>query len=264
MSKYKLFNGDCLEVMKKIPDKSIDMILCDLPYGTTDCPWDSVISFEALWIEYERMIKDNGAIVLFGSEPFSSALRMSNLKLYKYDWVWDKIQGANFLNVKYQPLKNVENIMIFSKGRITNGKREPIKYNPQGVQRKNIVKQNSSDYNGTFGSSSVKKGREYTTTGSGYPKCILQFAKDKNGLHPTQKPINLLRYLIRTYSDEKDVILDNCMGSGSTIVASLLENRKAIGIELDEKYFNIAKNRIEECANNIALTKEQNNINIEG
>jgi site-specific DNA-methyltransferase (adenine-specific) len=259
---YKLFNGDCLEVMKKLPDKCIDMILCDLPYGTTDCSWDSIIPFEALWEGYERIIKDNGAIVLFGSEPFSSALRMSNLKLYKYDWVWDKIQGANFLNVKYQPLKNVENIMVFSKGRITNGKREPIKYNPQGVQKTNIVKQNSSDYNGTFGSSSVKKGKEYTTTGTGYPKCILQFPKDKEGLHPTQKPVALLEYLVKTYTDENGLVLDNCMGSGSTGVACLNTNRKFIGIELDKNYFNIAKQRIEECEKELEtnITNRQNNI----
>ena len=242
---YKLLNGDCLELMKKIPDSSIDAIICDLPYGTTDCSWDAIIPFDKLWEQYERVIKDDGAIVLFGCEPFSSALRMSNLKLYKYDWVWDKIQGANFLNVKYQPLKNIENIMVFSKGRITNGKRQPIKYNPQGVQVTNIVKTNSSDYNGAFGSSSVKKGKQYTTTGSGYPKCILQFAKDKEGLHPTQKPVALLEYLIKTYTNEGDIVLDNCMGSGSTGVAAINTNRNFIGIELDEGYFNIAKERIE-------------------
>lgn len=193
---------------------------------------------------YERIIKDDGAIVLFGSEPFSSALRMSNLSLYKYDWVWDKIQGANFLNIKYQPLKNVENIMVFSKGRITNGKRQPIKYNPQGVQKINAIKINSSDYNGTFASSSIKKGKEYVTTGTGYPKCILQFPKDKCGLHPTQKPVALLEYLVRTYTNENDIVLDNCMGSGSTGVACKNLNRKFIGIELDDTYYEIAKNRI--------------------
>lgn len=239
-----LFNNDCLEIMKNIPDESIDCIICDLPYGTTDCKWDSVIPFESLWGGYERIIKNDGAIILFGSEPFSSAVRMSNLKLYKYDWVWDKIQGANFLNVKYQPLKNVENIMVFSKGRITNGKRQPIKYNPQGVHKTNTVKINSSDYNGTFGSSSVKKGKEYVTTGSGYPKCILQFAKDKDGLHPTQKPVKLLEYLIKTYTDENNIVLDNCMGSGSTGVACLNTNRRFIGIELDKQYFDIAVERM--------------------
>ena len=247
MKKFELWHGDCLELMKNIPDGSVDMILCDLPYGTTDCKWDSVIPFEPLWEKYNRVIKDNGAIVLFGSEPFSSSLRMSNLTMYKYDWVWDKVQGANFLNVKYQPLKNIENIMVFSKGRITNGIRQPIKYNPQGVVKNNIVKTNSSDYTGTFSSSSIKKGKQYMTTGTGYPKCVIQFKKDKSSLHPTQKPVALLEYLIKTYTNEGDVVLDNCMGSGSTGVACVNTNRRFIGIERDEGYFNIAKKRIEEA-----------------
>ena len=251
MKKFELWHGDCLELMKDIPDKSVDMILCDLPYGTTDCKWDSVIPFEPLWENYNRVIKDNGAIVLFGSEPFSSALRMSNLTMYKYDWVWDKVQGANFLNVKYQPLKNIENIMVFSKGRITNGRRQPIKYNPQGVVKNNIVKTNPSDYAGTFSSSSIKKGKQYMTTGTGYPKCVIQFTKDKSSLHPTQKPVALLVYLIKTYTNKGDVVLDNCMGSGSTGVACVNTNRRFIGIELDEGYFNIAKKRIEEAVNDL-------------
>lgn len=238
--------GDCLKLMKEIPDKSIDMILCDLPYGTTDCKWDAVIPFESLWEQYNRVIKDNDAVVLFGSEPFSSALRMSNLTMYKYDWVWDKVQGANFLNVKYQPLKNIENIMVFSKARITNGKRQPIKYNPQGVVKNNIVKTNSSDYTGTFGSSSIKKGKQYISAGTGYPKCIIQFAKDKSGLHPTQKPTDLLEYLIKTYTNEGDVVLDNCMGSGSTCVACVNTNRHYIGFEKEAKYYDIACKRLDE------------------
>ena len=238
--------GDCLELMKGVPDGSIDMILCDLPYGTTDCKWDSVIPFESLWEQYNRLIKDNGAIVLFGSEPFSSALRMSNLTMYKYDWVWDKVQGANFLNVKYQPLKNIENIMVFSKARITNGKRQPIKYNPQGVVENNIVKTNSSDYTGTFSSSSIKKGKQYMTTGTGYPKCIIQFTKDKSGLHPTQKPVALLEYLIKTYTNEGEIVLDNCMGSGSTCVACVNTNRHYIGFEKEPKYYDIACKRLDE------------------
>ena len=247
MDNIELWCGDCLELMKDIPDKSVDMILCDLPYGTTDCKWDSVIPFEPLWEQYNRVIKDDGGVVLFGSEPFSSALRMSNLTMYKYDWVWDKVQGANFLNVKYQPLKNIENIMVFSKARVTNGKRQPIKYNPQGAVKNNTIKTNSSEYTGTFGSSSIKKGKQYITTGTGYPKCIIQFTKDKNGLHPTQKPVALLEYLIKTYTNEGDVVLDNCMGSGSTGVACVNANRKFIGIELDDTYFEIAKERIEKA-----------------
>lgn len=250
-----LQQGDCLELMKDIPDGSVDLVLTDPPYGTTDCKWDSVIPFEPLWEKYNRVIKDNGAIVLFGSEPFSSALRMSNLTMYKYDWVWDKVQGANFLNVKYQPLKNIENIMVFSKGRITNGKRQPIKYNPQGVVKNNIVKTNSSDYTGTFSSSSIKKGKQYMTTGTGYPKCVIQFTKDKSSLHPTQKPVALCEYLIKTYTNEGDLVLDNCMGSGSTGVACVNTNRNFIGMELDEHYFEVAKNRIYDTVKN----KEQSN-----
>jgi len=243
----KLLHGDCLELMKEIPDKSIDMILCDLPYGTTDCKWDVIIPFEPLWAQYKRIIKDRGAIVLFGSEPFSSLLRCSNIKLYKYDWKWDKIQGANFLNVKYQPLKNIEDIMVFSKARITNGKRQPIKYNPQGFKEHIEEKVNNADYTGSFSSSSVKKGRPYKSTGKGYPKCLIQFAKDKTGLHPTQKPVALLEYLIKTYTIEGETVLDNCMGSGSTGVACINTKRNFIGIEKEEKYFEIAEKRIKEA-----------------
>ena len=247
MPKIELIQGDCLEKMKDIPDGSIDMILCDLPYGTTDCKWDTIIPFDKLWQQYERIIKDDGAIVLFGNEPFSSNLRMSNLKLYKYDWKWDKIQGANFLNVKYQPLKNIEDIMVFSKARITNGKRVPIKYNPQGFIEKIEERINMSDYEGTFGSSSVKKGKEFKTTGTGYPKCLIQFKKDKDKLHPTQKPVDLCEYLIKTYSNEGDTILDNCMGSGSTGVACKRLGRDFIAFEKEPTYFEIAKSRIEKA-----------------
>lgn len=242
----RIYQMDCLEGMKLIPDKSIDMILCDLPYGTTDCSWDSVIPFDKLWEQYERLIKDDGAIVLFGSEPFSSMLRTSNLKLYKYDWKWDKIQGANFLNVKYQPLKNIEDIMVFSKARITNGTRVPIKYNPQGFIEDIKQKINTSNYEGTFGSSSVKKGKEFKTTGTGYPKCLIQFKKDKDKLHPTQKPVALCEYLINTYTNKNEIVLDNCMGSGTTAVASIMSNRKWIGFETEPKYIELANKRLEQ------------------
>ena len=241
----KLIHGDCLEKMKDIPDKSVDMILCDLPYGTTDCHWDIIIPFQKLWEQYERIVKDDGAIALTGCEPFSSLLRCSNLKLYKYDWKWDKIQGANFLNVKYQPLKNIEDVIIFSKGRITNGKRQPIKYNPQGAIEEIKTCVNSSDYAGSFQSSSVKKGREYKTTGKNYPKCLIQFKKDKNSIHPTQKPVALFEYLIKTYTNEGDIVLDNCAGSGTTAIACLNTNRSFILIEKEEQCYKIAKERIE-------------------
>ena len=222
----------------------VDAVITDPPYGTTDCKWDNVIPLEKMWNCLKNIIKPDGAIVLFGSEPFSSILRCSNLKMYKYDWKWDKIQGANFLNVKYQPLKNIEDIMVFSYARVTNGKRQPLKYNPVGFVENKIDKINTSDYQGSFSSSSVKKGKKFKTTGYGYPKCLIQFSKDKTDLHPTQKPIALMEYLVKTYSNEGDVILDFTMGSGTTGVACKNLNIKFIGIELDKKYFDIAEKRI--------------------
>jgi DNA modification methylase len=171
-SNITLWQGDCLELMKDIPDGSVDLVLTDPPYGTTDCSWDSIIPFDKMWDRLNKLIKEDTAIVLFGNEPFSSLLRTSNLKLYKYDWKWDKIQGANFLNVKYQPLKNIEDVMVFSQGRITNGKRTPIKYNPQGFIEKIENKINTSDYDGTFSSSSVKKGKEFMGSGSTGVACV--------------------------------------------------------------------------------------------
>jgi site-specific DNA-methyltransferase (adenine-specific) len=232
--------------MDKLIEKGVkfDAIITDPPYGTTDCSWDTIIPFNEMWNKIHKIIKEDTAIILFGNEPFSSLLRTSNLKLYKYDWKWDKIQGANFLNVKYQPLKNIEDIMVFSLGRITNGKRTPIKYNPQGFIEKIEEKINSSDYEGTFGSSSVKKGKEFKTTGTGYPKCLILFPKEKDKYHPTQKPVDLLEYLINTYTNENELILDFTCGSGTTLLASRNLKRKCIGIELEEKYCEIAKNRL--------------------
>lgn len=237
-----LRRGDCLELMKDIPDKSIDMILCDLPYGTTACKWDIVIPFDKLWEQYNRIIKDNGVIALFGAEPFSSKLRMSNIKNYKYDWVWDKTQGANYLCAKKQPLKVHENIIIFYKKQST--------YNPimTNAEKKNIrpIKDNSlSNITNTV----QKHSKDYNKN-LRYPKSIIIEScnqKECNKLrriHPTQKPVALLEYLIKTYTNEGDVVLDNCMGSGSTGVACVNTNRNFIGIELDENYFNIAKERI--------------------
>lgn len=237
MKDIELWNGDCLELMKKIPDKSIDMILCDLPYGTTACKWDSVIPFEPLWEQYNRIIKDNGAIVLFGSEPFSTELRHSNLKMYGYDWVWKKQKPTNFYQVKWQPLKEHENILVFYK-------HKPI-YNPQGTKSvcvKSGRKNKSSNLYNNY------DGGNYVQTVGNYPRSILEYPTegDKYRLHPTQKPVALLEYLLKTYTNEGEVVLDNCMGSGSTGVAAVNTNRKFIGIELDESYYNIAKKRIEE------------------
>ena len=253
------YKGDCLEEMKKIPDKSVDMILCDLPYGTSACSWDSVIPFNELWQQYERVIKDNGAIILFGQEPFSSLLRASNLKLYKYDWVWEKPSGANFLNLKYQPSKIHENIMVFGKGATSYSKNTNMNYNPQmeeGTPYKCTSGQQKNDYN----NSTVRSPIKQTTTennGTRYPKSILKFNRDKDKLHPTQKPVALLEYLIKTYSNEGDTVLDNTMGSGSTGVAAVNTNRNFIGIEMNEEYFNIASNRIEEALKSKYLIKKE-------
>ena len=245
-----LFHGDCLEIMKNIEDESIDMILCDLPYGTSACKWDSVIPFEPLWEQYSRIIKPFGAIVLFGSEPFSSALRLSNLDMYKYDWKWEKPNGANFLNFKYQPAKVHEDIMVFGKSATSYSKNGNMIYNPQMTegtpynQKSGQQRQDNGHVLGSTVRSPIKQ--VYTeNNGTRYPRSIQRFPLDKDKLHPTQKPVALLEYLIKTYTNEGNVVLDNCMGSGSTGVACINTNRRFIGIELDENYFNIAKERIE-------------------
>ena len=240
MSNIQIRQGDCLELMKEIQDNSIDMILCDLPYGTTACKWDDVIPFDKLWEQYERITKDNGAIVLFGQEPFSSLLRISNLKTYKYDWYWEKERLTNISQVKRRAGKTVETISVFYKKQPT--------YNPQmsiytGPKRTNKVK------NGKLGiltDNQNKKVYEYKDNGLRYPTQILKFKRDclTCNLHPTQKPVALLEYLIKTYTNEKETVLDNCMGSGSTGVACINTNRNFIGFELDEHYFNIAKERL--------------------
>ena len=243
--KIQLFKGDCLEVMKDIPDKSIDMVLCDLPYGTTACKWDTIIPFEPLWEQYNRIIKDNGAIVLFGSEPFSSALRMSNLKDYKYDWVWEKTKFANFALVRKQPRKLHETISIFYKKQPT--------YNPQmekGEPYKDNRTQKQDSRTMTDGETIKFSSRTpIVNEGVRFPKSIIKFGNPsgKGHLHPTQKPVELLEYLIKTYTNEGETVLDNTMGSGSTGEACLKTNRNFIGIEQDDKYFEIAYNRINGC-----------------
>ena len=237
--KVQLYKGDCLEIMRNIPDKSIDMILCDLPYGTTACKWDSVIPFEPLWEQYNRIIKDNGAIILFGSEPFSSALRMSNIKNYKYDLKWQKDQGSDFMLAKKKPLKDYEDIAVFYKKQPT--------YNPQMREGfKEWTKKDSG--NNVIGhlDKQEKAQIKQSIGNKRYPISILKFNRIRNGLHPTQKPVELLEWLIKTYTNENEVVLDNAMGSGSTGVACLRTNRNFIGIEKDDKYFDLACNRINE------------------
>ena len=234
---YKLYNGDCLEVMKSIPDKSIDMILCDLPYGTTRNKWDTVIDLDLLWSQYERIIKDNGAIVLFAQVPFNIILGYSNLKLLKYEWIWEKEQGTGHLNAKKMPLKSHENIMVFYK--------KPPTYNPQMVGNEVRTVKRSGNKSKTTNYGDFIEIKESTYIGR-YPKDIIKFNKDK-GYHPTQKPVALLEYLIKTYTNEGEIVLDNCMGSGSTGVGCINTDRRFLGIELDEGFFNIAKERIEEA-----------------
>ena len=241
-----LIKGDCLEVMKNIKDNSIDMILCDLPYGTTSCKWDTIIPFEPLWEQYNRIIKDNGAIVLFASQPFTSLLICSNIKCYKHNWVWHKNTMGNILSAKYQPLKNTEDILVFSKkGKrvnyypiLTKGHRDESKERPT-KQRSDLFGELKG---GIFKQANNKRPDER------YPKHLIEFNNrgEKKHYHPTQKPIELLKYLIKTYTLDGYTILDNCMGSGSTGVAVLEVggDRKFIGIELDDKYFEIACNRI--------------------
>ncbi len=226
--------GDCLERMKEIPDGSIDMILCDLPYGTTQNKWDSVIPFEPLWAQYKRLIKLTGAIALFAGQPFTSVLITSNMKMFKYVWYWRKNRATNVLNAKKMPLRDTEEVCVF--GGAT--------YNPQGLIFAPEQSRNSKSDSECYGSGTTKAyTREYTN----YPKQTLSFDVVQRTLHPTQKPVPLLEYLIKTYTNEGETVLDNCMGSGSTIVACLNTNRYGIGIEKDETYFQIAKHRIEEA-----------------
>lgn len=240
----KLFNDDCLNAMKSIADNSVDMVLCDLPYGTTKCPWDVVIPFEDLWKEYNRVCKPNAAIVLFGQEPFSSMLRMSNLKDYKYDLYWEKEAPTNVLQLKKRFGKNIETISVFYKKQCTYN---PQKYKHEGKLVKNTVK-------GKFGklsSDNQIKPIEYIDDGTRYPKQVLRFNRvDKHHIvHPTQKPVELLEYLIKSFTNEGDTVLDNCMGSGSTGVACKNLNREFIGIEKELTYFEIAKERIDGSCN---------------
>ena len=242
-------NGNCLELMSDIDDKSIDMILCDLPYGTTACKWDTVIPFEPLWAHYKRIIKDNGAIVLTASQPFTSALVMSNTKLYKYSWIWEKENASNFFAAKFQPLNNTEDVVIFGKGGCNNGTKNPLKYNPQGVDIVDKTVINGKGVGGMVGAAhktSMKEGRSYKQTQTGYPFKTIRFKRDGEHIHPTQKPVALFEYLIKTYTNEGELVLDNCAGSGTTAIACLKTNRNYILIEQEIKYCDIANRRIAE------------------
>lgn len=246
----RIYQRDCIEGMRMIPDKSIDMILCDLPYGTTACKWDTVIPFEPLWEQYTRVIKDGGAIVLTASQPFTSALVMSNPNWFKYSWVWQKSRAANGPIARFQPLKYHEDVLVFGKGR-TN-------YNPQGI----VYVGKEASQGGK--SSDIMKGAErktkYIQQYTNYPSTIQQFKNAGKTVHPTQKPVDLFEYLIKTYSNEGEIVLDNCMGSGTTAIATLRAGggRNFIGFELESEYVKIANQRLENVRNEIAearLTK---------
>lgn len=236
----KLLHGDCLDRMSEIPDSTVDMILCDLPYGTTNCSWDIQIPFDALWTHYNRIIKKNGVIALFGVEPFSSLLRCSNFKFYKYDWIWEKSKATGFLNSKKQPLRAHEIVSIFYGSQPT--------YNPQmtpgDAYNKGVRKaQTKDDVYGVFDQVEIK------SDGARFPRSVQKFktAEREGGYHKSQKPVALCEYLIRTYTNDNDTVLDNCMGSGTTGVACINTNRKFIGIELQSEYFKVASDRIHEA-----------------
>lgn len=226
-----IYNEECIDGMKRITDGSVDMILCDLPYGTTACKWDEIIPFEPLWEQYKRVIKDNGAVVLTASQPFTSALVMSNPKMFRYEWIWEKEQGVNFLLSKKQPMKVHENILVFG--------RKQTAYYPQMTAGKPYVsgKGDSGEVTGQ-----VKK-KQTINKGTRFPRSVKLFNRE-TGLHPTQKPVALFEYLIKTYTNEGETVLDNCMGSGTTAIACLNTNRNFIGFELDKEYYDKSIDRI--------------------
>lgn len=239
--------GDCLELLKTLPDKSVDMVLTDPPYGTINCKWDNVIALEPMWEQLKRVVKDNGAICLFGSEPFSSHLRFGNLCQYKYDWYWVKSRKTGFVHAKNKPLKNIELISVFSAGTTVHKQQSDSRmtYNPQGLQKISAKHRNGKSKFGNTVRKSHSNQSYYEQNYTNYPCMTLFFDSVSKNLHPTQKPTDLLEYLIKTYTHENETVLDFTMGSGSTGIACLNTNRKFIGFELDEHYFNVAKERIE-------------------
>lgn len=235
----RIYQIDCIEGMKLLPDKSINAIICDPPFGTTQNKWDSVINLEKMWEQYERIIKDNGAIVLFAQTPFDKVLGTSNLKLLKYEWIWEKNRGTGHLNAKKMPMKSHENILVFYK-------KLPA-YNPQMREGEPYTRKdcNKSKLNkGNYGK--INESQTTISDGRRYPLSVLNFNIVERTVHPTQKPVELIEYLIRTYTREGDIVLDNCMGSGTTAVAATLNNRKWIGFETDSTYVELANKRLEQ------------------
>lgn len=254
---YKLYQGDCLEVMDELISLGVkfDAIITDPPFGTTACRWDLVIPFDEMWQRLNKLINPNGAICLFGTEPFATKLRMSNFENYRYDWYWKKSKPSLYQHAKNRPMRAIENICVFSKskwGHISQLKDKRMEYNPQGISSIG-VRTVTKDFfpSKLIGERPNQIGKQYEAF-TGFPNDVLEFKSitGKSCLHPTQKPVDLLEFLVKTYTNENDLVLDFTMGSGSTGVACLNTNRKFIGIELDEKYFNIAKDRIEELDKN--------------
>ncbi|XOT28912.1 DNA-methyltransferase [Bacillus subtilis subsp. subtilis] len=248
----RIYQRDCIEGMRLIPDKSIDMILCDLPYQITANKWDVAIPFDLLWEQYKRVIKDGGAIVLTASQPFTSALIMSNPNMFKCEWIWEKNRGSNFGTVKYVPMKEHESIIVFGKGRITYN---PIMQERKGSGNERIKYKVTARTKTENYANSLHNEVVLNTTELRYPSSIQKFNTEV-GLHPTQKPVSLFEYLIKTYSNEEDTVLDNCMGSGTTAVAALQLNRNFIGFETEPKYVQIANQRLESTVRGSSLKED--------
>ena len=267
MNDINLLHGDCLVEMKKIEDNSVDLILSDLPYGTTDrsgvekkngnnrlLKWDTVIPLESLWLEYKRVLKPKGAVVLTADQPFTSKLIMSNIEWFKYEWIWKKKKTTGFLLANYRPMKQTEDVIVFSPAHAAAASRHGgnMTYNPQGLIEKKVKKKNDPNRLGKFLHNPEHMGKgnkllhetEYEQKFTNYPSEIIEFGLDRNVVHETQKPVALMEYLIRTYSNEGEIVLDNCMGSGTTGVACINTNRKFIGIEKKDEYYDAAKKRI--------------------
>lgn len=260
---YKLYNDDCLNILKDIEDTSISAVIADPPYNETRSRWDNIIDFSKLWTQLKRIVKDNAPIVLFGNEPFSSHLRLSNMEMYRYDWKWVKNRPTGFANANFRPMRKYEDIIVFSKAFASaGGKNNSMIYNPQGLIEVNKTKKNVAGRMGIIGNDSDNLGKEnvfnsdseYVQKYTNYPSNILEFECETKQVHPTQKPLNLMKYLVKTYSNEGDTILDFCMGSGSTGVASIELNRNFIGIEKEEKYFCIAEERIKSATENMDIS----------
>lgn len=273
-----LYLGNCLVEMNKIQDHSVDLILCDLPYGTTDrngikkkgenrlLKWDTLIPLDELWVHYKRVLKKNGTVVLTADQPFTSQLILSNIEWFKYEWIWKKGRSTGFLLANYRPMKQTEDVLVFSEAGAAAASRNSgnMTYNPQNIIEKNVKKKNNPKRLGNFLHNPEHMGKgnkllhdtEYEQKYSNYPTEILDIPLEKHLVHPTQKPVALMEYLIRTYTHENEIVLDNCMGSGTTGVAAINCNRRFIGIEQDENYFSISKDRIENAIQQKSSTLE--------